>query len=154
MLSTVDVNDVISSTISLAERHPLYASQNGHSITVERELAAGLRRVLADPLQLQQVFMNLLLNSAEAMPAGGTVTVRTADPGPGEPLQIRIIDTGSGIDEAVVAKIFQPFFTTKPHGTGLGLAITKKLIEQHNGTISVENNHDCGVSFFITLPAQ
>jgi signal transduction histidine kinase len=154
MFTSVDVNDVIASTISLAERHPLYASRNGHSITVVRELASGLRPVKADPLQLQQVFMNLLLNAAEAMPAGGTVTVRTADTGPGEPIQIRIIDTGSGIDEAVVAKIFQPFFTTKPHGTGLGLAITKKLIEQHNGTIRVENNHDSGVSFFITLPAM
>ncbi len=154
VFSSVDVNDVIASTISLAERHPLYAPQNGHSITVVRELAPNVRPLMADPLQLQQVFMNLLLNAAEAMPASGTVTVRTADPGPGEPLRIWIIDTGSGIDEAVVAKIFQPFFTTKPHGTGLGLAITKKLIEQHNGTISVENNHDNGVSFFITLPVR
>ena len=109
---------------------------------------------MADPQQLQQVFLNLLLNAADAMPDGGMITVETSRPEPGFSLNIQIVDTGGGIDEAVVDKIFQPFFTTKQHGTGLGLAITKRLIEQHGGSINVKNNHAKGVAFMITLPVR
>jgi signal transduction histidine kinase len=109
---------------------------------------------MADPQQLQQVFMNLLLNAADAMPDGGTITVQTANHDTARPLRIRIIDTGKGIDEAAVDKIFLPFFSTKPQGTGLGLAITKRLVEQHDGSIQVQNNHGKGVSFTIELPLR
>lgn len=150
----VDLNGVLDSTVSLAQKHPRYAPQGPKTIAIVKDLAARLPVTMADPLQLQQVFMNLLLNAGDAMPNGGTVTVRTSCDGLARRLLVKIIDTGVGVDDAVADKIFQPFFTTKPHGTGLGLAITKRLIEQHGGAIRVEKNSDKGVSFTITLPIR
>jgi signal transduction histidine kinase len=151
---SVDVNSVLDVTVGLALRHPQFASRDSKTITVIKDYDSHLPKTMADPQQLQQVFLNLLLNAADAMPDGGMITVETSRPEPGRSLHIQIVDTGDGIDEAVVDKIFQPFFTTKPHGTGLGLAITKRLIEQHGGSISVKNNHAKGVSFIITLPVR
>jgi len=150
----VDVNSVLDTTIGLALRHPQFASRDSKTITVIKDYDRHLPKTMADPQQLQQVFLNLLLNAADAMPDGGMITVETSRPEPGLSLHIQIVDTGDGIDEAVVDKIFQPFFTTKQHGTGLGLAITKRLIEQHGGTINVKNNHAKGVAFMITLPVR
>ena len=98
--------------------------------------------------------MNLLLNAIEAMPNGGTVTVETSHEEESPFLHIMIADTGKGIDKNIINKIFQPFFTTKPKGTGLGLAITRRLIEQHGGSIRVANNQDRGASFTIDLPIK
>jgi signal transduction histidine kinase len=150
----VDVNGVLDATITLAKRLPLFNSSGGRNIRIEKLLGHGDFGIMADPLQLQQVFMNLLINAGEAMPEGGTVTVQTfLDPK--EPhLQITVTDTGQGIDPGLAEKIFQPFYTTKAKGTGLGLSITKRLIEQHGGSIRAANNADRGVSFFITLPTQ
>ena len=150
----VDVNSVLDSTIGLALRHPQFAAKDSKLITVIKDYDGHLPRTMADPQQLEQVFLNLLLNAADAMPDGGMITVKTSLPESGRSLHIQIVDTGDGIDEAVVDKIFQPFFTTKPHGTGLGLAITKRLIEQHGGSINVKNNHAKGVAFMITLPVR
>lgn len=151
-IMSVDVNEVLDATISLAQKHPLFSSPDSKSIVIEKRYDSHLPKISADPLQLQQVFMNLLLNAADAMPAGGTITARTAHDETARPLSIRIGDTGMGIDTAVIDKIFQPFFTTKPKGTGLGLAITKRLVEQHGGSIGVESNPGGGVLFTITLP--
>jgi signal transduction histidine kinase len=150
----VDVNSVLDITIGLALRHPQFAARDSKTITVIKNYDRHLPKTMADPQQLQQVFLNLLLNAADAMPDGGMITVETSRPNTGLSLHIQIVDTGAGIDEAVVDKIFQPFFTTKPHGTGLGLAITKRLIEQHGGSINVKNNHAKGVAFMITLPIR
>ena len=150
----VDVNSVLDITIGLALRHPQFAARDSKTITVIKNYDRHLPKTMADPQQLQQVFLNLLLNAADAMPDGGMITVETSRPELGSSLHIQIVDTGDGIDEAVVDKIFQPFFTTKPHGTGLGLAITKRLIEQHGGNINVKNNHTKGVAFMITLPVR
>jgi signal transduction histidine kinase len=151
---SVDVNSVLDITIGLALRHPQFAARDSKTITVIKDYDARLPKTMADPQQLQQVFMNLLLNAADAMPDGGMITVQTSHYQPAWSLHIQIVDTGGGIDEAVVDKIFQPFFTTKPQGTGLGLAITKRLIEQHGGRIHVKNNHTKGVAFTITLPVR
>lgn len=150
----VDVNSVLDITIGLALRHPQFAARDSKTIAVIKNYDRHLPKTMADPQQLQQVFLNLLLNAADAMPDGGMITVETSRPNTGLSLHIQIVDTGAGIEEAVVDKIFQPFFTTKPHGTGLGLAITKRLIEQHGGSISVKNNHAKGVAFMITLPIR
>ncbi len=148
----VDLNSVIDATVGLAERHPAYSSRDGKRIEIMKDFDARLPDIMADPLQLQQVFMNLLLNSADAMPEGGTITIHTSSAENGRFVTVKMVDTGHGIEDATIDKIFQPFFTTKAHGTGLGLAITKGLIEQHGGDIRVENNHDRGVSFTIKLP--
>jgi signal transduction histidine kinase len=148
----VDVNHVFDTTISLTEKHPLFSSSNSRDITIVRNFDPRLPKTMADPIQLQQVFMNLLLNAADAMPNGGTITTQTRHEEASSSLRITIEDTGSGIAEGVIHKIFLPFFTTKPKGTGLGLAITKRLVEQHGGNIRAANNPVGGASFTIDLP--
>jgi signal transduction histidine kinase len=147
----LDINQVLDTTISLTEKHPLFSSNNSRGITIVRNFDPRLPKTMADPIQLQQVFMNLLLNAADAMPGGGTITTQTHHEEASSSLRITIKDTGSGIAEGVIHKIFLPFFTTKPKGTGLGLAITKRLVEQHGGNIRAANNPDGGASFTIDL---
>lgn len=153
-LAMVDLNSIIDSTIALTERHPSFTARTGREITVLKDFDRHLPDTLADPMQLQQVFLNLLLNAADAMPEEGVITVETAYLEPERRLLVRVKDTGKGIDAAVIDRIFQPFFTTKPNGTGLGLAIIKGLVEQHGGTITVRNNPDRGVTFGISLPLR
>jgi signal transduction histidine kinase len=153
-LVAVDVNGVLESTISLAQRLPVFTSADGKGIKIVKFLDPRIWAIMADPLQLQQVFMNLIVNAAEAMPQGGMVTVRTSYDVASCVLQIAVSDNGEGVDPGIVDKIFQPFYTTKSKGTGLGLAITKRLIEQHGGTIRAENNPERGVTFLVTLPVK
>jgi two-component system sensor histidine kinase AtoS len=148
----VNVNDVLNATITLAQRLPLFTSTNGKGVKIVRLLDPRIWEITADPLQLQQVFMNLIINAAEAMPSGGTITVRTSYDPVTRALQVSVTDNGEGVDPDVVDKIFQPFYTTKSKGSGLGLSITKRLIEQHGGSIRAVNNLDRGVSFLIDLP--
>ncbi len=150
----VDLNSIFDATIALAERHPAFRARSGREVTVLKDFDQHLPDTLGDPMQLQQVFLNLLLNAADAMPDGGIVTIVTGYDHSERKLQARVTDTGKGIDEAIKGKIFQPFFTTKSNGTGLGLAIIKGLVEQHGGSISVENNDGPGASFSITLPLR
>ncbi len=106
--------------------------------------------VEADPEQLQQVVINLLLNSIQAMPEGGTITLSAALDG--DHFVIRVADEGSGIPENQLDKIFDPFYTTKPTGTGLGLAVVHQIVEQHGGTIRAARNPDRGMTFSVFLP--
>lgn len=117
-------------------------------------------RIFADYSQFKQVIWNLLLNAAEAIPAGGYVTITSLLAGDAEPgsadgrnrLEISITDSGAGITESNTNLIFEPFFTTKAGGTGLGLATVYRIIEAHNGNINVESSVGCGSCFRITLP--
>ncbi|MFH0788534.1 MAG: ATP-binding protein [Pseudomonadota bacterium] len=104
--------------------------------------------------QLQQVFLNLLLNSGDAMPEGGRLEVSIK--GFDTSVEIRFSDTGQGMDEAVINRIFDPFFTTKPmgRGTGLGLSICYGIIKDHNGTIQVKSKKEIGTTFTIRLPRE
>ncbi len=153
-LMLVDVNSVFEATVGLAERHPAFTARYSRPILILRDFDPLLPETMADPLQFQQVLFNLLLNAADAMPEEGTITVQTSYREPEKSMQIIISDTGKGIDEAIIGKIFQPFFTSKPNGTGLGLAITKGLVEQHGGRISVQNNKDRGATFTIIVPLR
>ncbi len=152
-LMTVDVNDILDKTITFSLQHPSISSNSSKTINVLKEFDEHLPEVMADSMQMQQIFLNLMLNAIDAMPDGGTLTVNTYCNTAGS-IQIDISDTGRGIDERLTDKIFQPFFTSKPKGTGLGLAITKRLIEQHGGTISVRNNPGRGVMFRISLSVK
>ncbi len=149
---SVDLNEVLDAAISLAKKHPLFLSNSSLSIKIVQDFAARLPQTKADPFQLQQVFLNLLLNAADAMPAGGAITVRTSYSARSPLLSISILDTGKGLGGDVIDKIFLPFFTTKPKGTGLGLALAKRLVEQHGGGILAVNNPAGGASFVVTLP--
>ena len=124
------------------------------------ELDPDLPRIQADPLQLHQVFVNLMNNAADAMPDGGTLTLRTQrGPSPGW-VTVEVQDTGAGIAPENMKKLFTPFFTTKPigKGTGLGLAIIYGIVKMHRGQIGVQSEVGQGTTFTIslreTLPAQ
>ena len=110
--------------------------------------------ITGDPQRLRQVFWNLLINAAQAMQNGGTITISAAS-GAGidaDEVTIRILDTGRGIEAEHLDHIFEPFFTTKPSGTGLGLAIAYRIIEDHNGTIDVKSEEGKGTAVIINLP--
>jgi hypothetical protein len=109
-----------------------------------------------DPKQIQQVFLNLILNAVQAMPDGGLLTITSAlvkEDGR-DLVRIGINDTGPGIPSPILEKIFTPFFTTKAQGTGLGLAICHQLITRHNGRISVTSKDGKGTLINVELPAS
>jgi signal transduction histidine kinase len=151
---SVDINGVLDMTLSFALKHPSFALHNSAGITVSKDFDPQVPDFLADPQQLRQIFLNLLLNAAEAMPQGGALLLKTFYNSFTKTIGVRISDSGTGIEERVIGRLFQPFFTTKKHGTGLGLAIIKRLIEQHEGTITVANNPDRGAAFTITFPIK
>jgi signal transduction histidine kinase len=153
-LMAVDINNLLEETITFSMRHPSFSSRTPITVNISKDFEKRLPEVMADPMKMQQVFLNLLLNALQAMPDGGTLVVKTSYDAELNAIQIVLSDTGTGIDERMIDKIFQPFFTTKQKGTGLGLSITKRIIEQHNGTIRVENNPDGGATFKIILPTK
>jgi two-component system sensor histidine kinase AtoS len=128
-----------------------YAAAGSKELEFVRNLDPALPRIMADPGQMQQVILNLLLNAMEATPEGGTITLSTK-PGREGTVEVAVADTGKGMSEEARAKIFQPFYTTKPKGSGLGLAITRRLVEQHRGEIEVAGVLGQGTTFTITLP--
>jgi signal transduction histidine kinase len=121
-------------------------------IGVRRELPAGLPPVRGDEGQLRAVFLNLLRNSREAMPEGGTVTVRTFRAEGSVVAEVR--DTGGGIPPGDLTRIFEPFYSTKQRGTGLGLAFTQQVVREHGGTIRCESEVGRGTVFTVVLPAE
>jgi two-component system, NtrC family, sensor kinase len=138
------------------------------NIRLRTELEEDLPLVLADSHQLQQVFLNLIVNAIDAMPAGGELFVKTAseaanDVAPGRPLAdsgrcvaVCIRDTGQGIPEGHLSRIFDPFFTTKAagEGTGIGLAVCSQIIHAHGGSIAVQSQVGAGSTFTICLPVH
>ena len=121
-------------------------------IQVEKRFA-DLPEIECHPNQLNQVFMNILVNAAQAIPDGGTITIETFEEG--ENVKVVISDTGVGIPREHLSKIFDPGFTTKGVGvgTGLGLSICYKIVRDHNGKIEVESSNT-GTTFTITLPIK
>lgn len=142
-----DVNDLLSQVLELTRQQ---ARRGG--VTVEWEPQEDLPAVRANPDQLHQVFLNLVLNALEAMPDGGRLSVRaerTADPAG---LRVAFRDSGHGIPEDALPHIFDAFYTTKPSGTGVGLFVCRSIVEQHGGTIAVESGVGEGTTFDVWLP--
>jgi signal transduction histidine kinase len=135
------------------------------SIASSRSFQAAPDLVRGDEFQLQQAFVNLFLNALEAMAPEGTLSVatelisskaQTAQPGGSAgraQLRVTVKDDGAGIAPRDLAHLFEPFFTTKANGTGLGLSITRRIILEHQGTITVESQPGRGTAFHILLPA-
>jgi signal transduction histidine kinase len=149
--------------------HSLHLVQHrveGKQISFTRHFKAASDACSGDGHQLEQAFVNLLLNAVEAMGAEGALTVRTevvaGDAevrlrGRGQRsscLRVEISDTGTGIAPEKIKSIFDPFFTTKPHGTGLGLAVTRRIVEEHGGVIRVSSEPGKGTTFTMLLPAS
>ncbi len=125
-----------------------------HSVTIRSELDEDVPDVLADRVQLQQVFMNLMLNAIEAMKdTGGEMTIRSGLNQEGQ-LLISISDTGVGLPAASSERIFDAFHTTKPQGTGMGLAITRSIVESYGGRVWAKPNERAGAIFYLTIPIE
>jgi two-component system NtrC family sensor kinase len=122
------------------------------SIQVETHLEEGLPEIMASTNQMRQVFLNMVQNAKEAMPKGGTLTVRTERKE--KKVLIRIQDTGVGIPDEIRNKIFEAFFTTKQKvkGVGLGLSVCYGIIKDHGGAIRVESEEGRGSIFTVSLP--
>ena len=153
---SLDVNEILETairTVQLSWKGAAEKTGKVKDIQFVKELSDGLPSIVADAAQLQQVVLNLLLNAVDAIQEKGTITIKSLTDRQ-DSVQVVVADTGKGIDEQGLEKIFQPFFTTKPKGTGLGLSISKRLIEQHQGMLRVALNPDGGLMFKICLPRE
>ncbi len=130
----------------------------GEAVKLELRLASDLGNTRIDPTQFQQVLLNLCFNARDAMPGGGKLTIRTfnraapSSTAPGACVGLEITDTGTGMDDATLARVFEPFYTTKAHGTGLGLPMVRSIIAEAGGTIAVRSRPGAGTTFEILLP--
>jgi PAS domain S-box-containing protein len=146
----VDVNEIVRETVAL-----LRGEAARYDVSVRTELAADLPRITADPVQLQQVAMNLIVNGIEAMKnvAGKREIAITSRRGDDGQILLSFSDTGTGFSPEVAQQIFDPFYTTKSHGTGMGLRISRSIIEAHEGRMWAESVAGHGATFHLNLPA-
>ena len=159
----IDINEIINGVARMARR------LIGADVQLKLKLSKSVAQVLADPAQIEQVLLNLIVNARDAMPNGGMITVQTANArldaqapeivqagiAPGPFVLLAVSDTGIGMDPATQARIFEPFFTTKDtgRGTGLGLSTVYGIVRQTGGAISVQSERGKGASFRVHLPA-
>src|SRR5438132_6199831 len=145
----VDVNEAIREMIVL-----LRSEATRYNITVRMELAADLPRIMGDRVQLQQVLMNLIVNSIDAMKevdGARELTVKSQRTEKEEEVMVSVSDTGVGLPPQQADQIFNAFFTTKPHGTGMGLRISRSIVESHGGRLWAADNSPRGTSFHFAL---
>lgn len=150
-ISSLDVHEELDRTLDI-----LLHLFRRNRVEVAREYSADLPMIHADRQQLRQIFLNLLMNAGDAMPEGGAVTLRTtAAVAGGKPaVAIEIVDVGGGIAPENLARVLEPFFTTKPEGkgTGLGLAICRRLVNEHHGTLDLASEVNRGTTVRVVLP--
>ena len=151
-IQSISPSEVVDMALQLL-RHRL----ESYGVQVEVDRQHRLPMVEADPEQLKEVLINLLVNACEAMGEGGLIVIREEE-GVAEPLGpvvvIRVKDNGPGIPKSVRDKVFQPFFSTKEEGTGLGLSIAYRIVEEHGGWLSLKSKEGEGATFTITLPCR
>ena len=147
---SVDLNEIARDTYALVGSQSLF-----FNVVVVMDLDPHLPRIMADRSQLQQVFMNLFVNAAQAMQEEGRITVKSCYGRQDGHVVVTVSDTGHGIDKQHIARIFDPFFTTKEdgRGTGLGLSIAYGIVTQHGGTITVDSEPGKGTTFSMRFPA-
>ncbi|TAN62290.1 hypothetical protein EPN16_01815 [bacterium] len=141
----LDINQILESTLSIVWNEIKY------KITVVKDYQAK-SSIPADPTQLSQVLLNIVLNASQAISDKGTITLATSEDE--KNVCVKISDTGSGIPKEVLPKIFDPFFSTKKAGAGLGLSVSYNIIKQHAGDLKVESAPGRGTVFTITLPKK
>jgi len=123
-----------------------------HTVASQLDLSGRPIYIDGDPQQLHQVFVNLLINAIEAMPNGGTLRVTARSNSSSQLVSIRVLDTGEGIPADLLPRLFEPFATAKERGTGLGLAVSRRILEEHRGTIEVRPHSPQGTVFEVFLP--
>jgi PAS domain S-box-containing protein len=150
-ISTVDVRDEIEKTLDFIHYH-----LRNKKIEARKDFSPEVRPVLADRQQLRQVFLNLFSNAVDAMPRGGTLTIRVYMADSSSRVVCEIEDTGPGIPPEVLSKTMEPFFTTKAEGkgTGLGLPICRRIVQEHRGTLLISSEVGRGTTVSISLPAS
>jgi signal transduction histidine kinase len=141
-----NINEIVETTINLIQY-----DKRAKNINIVKELSPSLPLITIDGNRLSQVFVNLTLNAIDAMPDGGTLTIKTFQDK--NDIVIVFQDTGVGIPKADISKIFDPFFTTKEKGTGLGLAVSYDIIKKMNGSLTVDSEIGKGTTFIIKLPS-
>jgi two-component system sensor histidine kinase AtoS len=144
----VDLNALIEKVLLLTRKRC-----QARSVEVAWSPATGLPKVLVAPDRMQQVFLNLVLNAAEAMPEAGRLQVSTALTGEPAKVRVAVADTGVGIEPERLAEIFEPLHSSRPEGLGLGLYISKSIVEEHGGHIDVDSHVGEGTTFTVWLPA-
>ncbi len=144
-----DVNEVLRGCVSLLEKQALF-----HNIQIIWGLEPALPEAVIDPSQVERVFMNIIINAAEAMEGNGRLTLTTRFEPDDQFIELQFANTGPAIAKDNLDKIFDPFFTTKDtgHGVGLGLAISYGIVKEHRGTITVESEPGKGTTFIVRLP--
>ncbi|MBM4294810.1 MAG: histidine kinase [Deltaproteobacteria bacterium] len=150
-MAWINPSEVVDMTLQLL-RHRL----DLYGVKVEVKRMGALPEILADPEQLKEVLVNLLVNACEAMPGGGQVTISEeviVEPG-GRAVVLQVTDNGPGIPPSIQDKVFQPFYSTKEEGTGLGLSIASRIVEEHGGSLALESRENEGAAFIITLPIR
>jgi two-component system, NtrC family, sensor kinase len=145
----VDVTDVVRRTLTLISNHALF-----FNIELVEQLSPDLPRIVADDSQLEQVCMNLIVNAAQSIDGAGSVTIQTVHQLDLDQVELRVADTGRGIESDMISRIFDPFFTTKENGqgTGLGLSIVYGIVTKYGGSIAVESEVGRGSTFIIRFP--
>jgi len=146
-LASVDLTQVLDSAVSHLEKNSPH-----YDVAVYKNYAPEIGPLSIDADLMERVFYNLLLNAAQATPAGGAITIKTRLAG--DMAEVSVIDRGSGIESKDVESIFNPFFTTKPEGVGLGLAIVSKIVDDHGGKMAVESEPKKGSIFRVYLPIR
>jgi two-component system, NtrC family, sensor kinase len=147
--SLTNINTLIDNIVLLVRNQASFRNVN-----IERNLVDNIPEIMTDKDQIQQVFINFILNASDAMPNGGEIKISSRVIENSEYVEVRIMDTGLGISEENKHKIFDPFFTTKENGTGLGLSISYGIVEQHGGTINLESELGKGTTFIVLLPIK
>jgi signal transduction histidine kinase len=151
-MRAVSPSEVVDTAVQLL-RHRL----ESYNVKVEVKRADRLPLILADPDQLKEVLVNLIVNACEVMLDGGNIWIEeetTESDNDGQLAVISVKDDGPGVSETVRTKIFQPFFSTKEEGTGLGLSIAMKIVEEHGGWLDLQSEEGAGACFIITLPRR
>ena len=145
--AALDLNALVADVLGLYENSP---------VPISKKLAEGLPRVWADGAQIRQVIHNLIQNAQDALenmrPQGTPPTIEIRTELAGDRVRLAVSDNGGGFPEELMARIFEPYVSTKPRGTGLGLAIVKKIVDEHHGSIAIENRPSRGASVSVLLP--
>ena len=142
-----NINEIIGKALNILENEFLL-----NRIDMDKSLAPDLPDIMADGSQMEQVFVNLLLNAVQAVPEGGTIQVKSSLNQQESSVSIEVQDNGLGIGRKEQSKIFEPFFSTKPNGTGLGLSVSYGIVRNHQGNINVHSQPGEGTRFLIKLP--
>ncbi len=143
-----NINDIIESALGI-----LYNEFHLQHVRIEKNLSKDIERLFLDENQIEQVFINLLLNALHAVDDSGLITVQSAMDAEQNSIHVEVADNGCGIAAGDIKKVFEPFFSTKANGTGLGLAVSYGIIKNHQGDLRVFSEPGQGTRFVIKLPA-